>query len=104
MALDGKNCGVKFSQKFGCEPTTEVVELMEYMKEIKMTLVGFSFHLGSPCWETSSYARGIKICSDLINTAKTMGHSEAKVIDIGGGMVAKDVDYFDRVILHSSII
>lgn len=100
LALDGsiEYCGVNFSQKFGCEPTTEVIELMEYIKTIGMTLLGFCFHLGSPCLDTSAYSRGIKICNDLINIAKAMGHLEARVIDIGGGIDGIDYDYFDQVI------
>lgn len=100
LALDGsiEYCGVNFSQKFGCEPTTEAIELMEYIKTIGMTLLGFCFHLGSPCLDTNAYSRGIKICNNLINIAKAMGHLEAKVIDIGGGIDGIDYDYFDQVI------
>lgn len=78
--------------------TTEVIELMEYMKDLKMTLLGFCFHLGSPCLDTASFGKGIKMCNNLINTAKTIGHNEANVIDIGGGIDGQDTDYLNRVI------
>jgi len=106
LAVDGPSeyCGVNFSAKYGCEPTTEAIELMEYTKQIGMTLVGFCFHLGSPCWDTNSYCKAIKICNDLINMAKTMGHSEARLIDIGGGIDGTDHDYFDRVIIFNTYL
>ncbi|KAF7993922.1 hypothetical protein HCN44_011191 [Aphidius gifuensis] len=99
IAIDGsaEKCGVNFSGKFGCKSTDEAIELMKFIKIQKMYLLGFSFHLGSPCWDTTSYGKGIEICKDLIKTARDMGHLETRLIDIGGGIDGTDKDYFNEV-------
>ncbi|XP_015113487.1 ornithine decarboxylase [Diachasma alloeum] len=86
VAIDGFECGMTFSRKFGCEPTIETVKLMSFIQETGMCLYGFSFHLGSPCWDTNAFGRGIDTCNDLIKLAESMGFNNCKFIDIGGGI------------------
>lgn len=88
---------MKFSEKFGCKPTTDVVKLMNFMKKHEMYLRGFSFHLGSPCYDTDAYYHAIKLCNKFIQTAREMGFDEANLIDIGGGMTGEDHDLFEKV-------
>ena len=54
-------------------------------KNLDLNLHGFSFHVGSLCGEMSAYGRGIRICKTLIDYAKSIGCSEVRLIDIGGG-------------------
>ncbi|KAH0539275.1 ornithine decarboxylase 2-like [Cotesia glomerata] len=97
LAIDGESSGMKFSEKFGCKPTTDVVKLMNYIKKHNMYLRGFSFHLGSPCYDTDAYYHAIKLCNKFIETARGMGFDEANLIDIGGGMTGEDHDLFKKV-------
>lgn len=103
IAIDGsaEKCGVNFSGKFGCKSTAEAIELIKFIQIKKMCLLGFSFHLGSPCLDTTSYGKGIELCKDLIKAAKDMGHLETRLIDIGGGIDGTDEDYFDEVTMIS---
>lgn len=101
IAIDGKSCGLKLSSKFGCEPATDAVELIAFIKEHQMHLQGFSFHAGSPCWDPIVFGRGVEICNGLINTAKSMGLEEVNLIDIGGGIPGVNEDLFKQVKLKN---
>ncbi|KAF7993921.1 hypothetical protein HCN44_011190 [Aphidius gifuensis] len=99
IAIDGSSekCLINFSEKFGCKPTDEAIELMKFIKIQKMYLLGFSFHVGSPCWDTASYGKAIEICKNLIEIAKDMGHLETRLIDIGGGIDGIKKDSLNKV-------
>lgn len=97
VAIDGFECGITFSRKFGCEPTMETVKLMSFIKETGMCLYGFSFHLGSPCWDASAFGRGVDTCNELIKLAESMGFNDCKLIDIGGGISGIRDDAVEQV-------
>ncbi|XP_011314499.1 ornithine decarboxylase 2 [Fopius arisanus] len=97
IGIDGFECGMTFSRKFGCEPTMETVKLMSYIKEVGMCLHGFSFHLGSPCWDADAYGRAIETCNQLIKVAESMGFPDCKLIDIGGGISGIDGTSIEQV-------
>ncbi|OXU26129.1 hypothetical protein TSAR_000750 [Trichomalopsis sarcophagae] len=71
--------------KFGCDPSSDAVQLIKMTLDLGLQLHGFSFHAGSPCEDAVAICRGIYRCKDLIDTAKTMGCRDVKLIDIGGG-------------------
>ncbi|XP_035733400.1 ornithine decarboxylase 1-like [Vespa mandarinia] len=75
----------KLGIKFGCDPDVEANQLIQFTKDLDLTLYGFSFHAGSPCYQISAYICGIEICKQLITFAKSIGCNDIKLIDIGGG-------------------
>lgn len=85
-----------FGEKFGCDHSSDAVHLIKATLNLGLTLHGFSFHTGSPCWEAKALCRGIDRCKNLINTAKAMGCQDVQLIDIGGGFVSEP-DAFDEV-------
>ncbi|OAD53708.1 Ornithine decarboxylase [Eufriesea mexicana] len=84
IRCDSQNCKVSLGTKFGCEEE-EAVRLMHFIKNVGLTLWGFSFHVGSPCNELNAYVRGIMMCKRLIAIAREIGCEDAQLIDIGGG-------------------
>lgn len=73
-------------EKYGCDPSSEAVQLIKATLDLGLTLRGFSFHVGSPCGEPKAICRGIHWCKNLIDTAKVMGCRDVRLIDIGGGI------------------
>lgn len=67
------------------------------MKDLDLTLHGFSFHVGSPCGELDAFSRGIGICKQLITLAKAMGCEDIHLIDIGGGFPGESGTQIDKV-------
>lgn len=81
----------------------EATKLMSLIMKEKMYLRGFSFHVGSPCWDPNAFAKGVKICNKLINTARCMGFTEVNLIDIGGGIPGDDDVLFQKVFCSLTI-
>lgn len=79
------NC-INLGIKFGCDPEKDAAKLIQYTKDLGLTLYGFSFHVGSPCDEFKAYVRGIQISKQLIAFSKSIGCRDVKLIDIGGGI------------------
>ncbi|XP_043278163.1 ornithine decarboxylase 2-like [Venturia canescens] len=82
-----KQSMTSLGEKFGCDPKAEAADLVKSMREMGLTLHGFSFHAGSPCPDTKAFGDGIKICRGLIDFAKTMGFQDVRLIDVGGGFL-----------------
>ncbi|KAK0181502.1 hypothetical protein PV327_003781 [Microctonus hyperodae] len=97
LSIDSGSYGIKMCKKFGCKINTEVITLMNFIKNEKMFLRGFSFHLGSPCSDADSYNRGIEICKNLLDVAKNMGFDEINLINIGGGIPGDDDESFYKI-------
>lgn len=89
----------KLGIKFGCDPGAEANKLIQFTKDLGLTLHGFSFHAGSPCNEIDAYARGIRICKQLITFAESIGCKDIKLIDIGGGFPGENEYQIDKVCL-----
>ena len=84
-------------EKFGCDPDTGAVSLIQATINLKLELYGFSFHVGSPCGDVLSICRGINLCNKLIGTAKVMGCEKVNIIDIGGGIPGERDVILDEV-------
>ena len=84
-------------EKFGCESKIEAKNLVDFIKNIGMSLHGFSFHSGSPCRDTLAVVRGIEKCKKLIKYARSIGCQDAKIIDIGGGFIGLNLQHLEDV-------
>jgi len=84
-------------QKFGCEPGDEAERLIRECRNLNLELHGFSFHAGSPCGEVAALSRGINICKYLIDVARSYGHHDVQLIDIGGGIPGESDFFIDEV-------
>jgi ornithine decarboxylase len=77
----GAQCDL--SRKFGCDPET-VASLFELAAELRISIDGLSFHVGSQAIDSTMIVKAIGICRELLQSAAEAGHS-ASILDIGGG-------------------
>jgi ornithine decarboxylase len=75
---------MKFGSKFGA-PTEHVKPLLKLAQELDLSLIGTSFHIGSGCYETESYAKAIALCRSVFDTAAELGMPRFTLLDLGGG-------------------
>ena len=94
---DSINSDAVLGQKFGCEPHHEAIELIHTTKDLGINLYGFSFHVGSPCGDMTTYERGIQIGKKLIDYARSIGCDQTCLIDIGGGFPGETNYGIERV-------
>jgi ornithine decarboxylase len=79
---EGSRC--KFSCKFGC-PMDDVVRLLGVANALSLTIVGFSFHVGSGCNDPTKYSDAINDAISCAKIAKEKYNMVTEIIDIGGG-------------------
>jgi ornithine decarboxylase len=77
---------VDLSRKFGCEPEV-LPALLALAAELRINVVGLSFHAGSQAANPEMHVRGIEVCSELMRSARECGH-DLSLLDIGGGFPA----------------
>jgi ornithine decarboxylase len=73
-------------EKYGALPG-EIEDLLMHAKDVGITIVGISFHVGSGSRNADAYWKAMKAARDAYDTAVEIGHAPA-IIDIGGGMYA----------------
>jgi len=86
LAVDDSKSKCRFSKKFGCK-LEQVEELLKIAKTLKITVVGFSFHVGSNCLSCDSYYDAINNCKKASDIAEKYGFN-ISLIDIGGGFTS----------------
>jgi len=84
---------VDLSRKFGCDPDS-VPDLFRLAAELRLTVDGLSFHVGSQASDAAMVVKAITVCRDLLPIARYAGH-ELCILDIGGGY---PVDYLNRAL------
>jgi ornithine decarboxylase len=90
LAVDDSKSRCKFNKKFGCK-LSQVEELLNIVKTLKLDVVGFSFHVGSGCSSPETFYNAIYECKKAYDIALKIGIS-INVIDIGGGFPGVDRD------------
>lgn len=88
ICVDDSNSKCKFNSKFGCPPHN-ILKIFEKIKELRMNLTGFSFHVGSGCSDPRSYYDAIEDCSIAYAASREFGF-DIRIIDIGGGFPGID--------------
>ncbi len=75
------------SRKFGCDPA-QVSSMLSLAAELRLEVIGLSFHVGSQTAEPQMYVEAIDYCRSVLNE-RIHGH-QLSTLDIGGGF---PVDY-----------
>jgi ornithine decarboxylase len=78
---------VDLSRKFGCEPEA-LPDLLALAAELRIKVVGLSFHAGSQAANPQMHVRAIEVCGDLMRRARETGARRGHdlcLLDIGGG-------------------
>ena len=78
---------VELSSKFGAA-SGEAVDLIETAFEAGLVVEGLSFHVGSQCTNFANYVQALNLASSIFHEAWDRGHSQVKILDIGGGFPA----------------
>ncbi len=71
------------SRKFGCAPEA-VPDLLTLASELRIRVVGLSFHAGSQAGPSRLHVEAIGVCRQRMAAARERGHA-LSVLDIGGG-------------------
>lgn len=82
-------------KKFGCDPATEALALLQLAKNVNLNVVGISFHVGSSCEDYDVYCEAIKVCGELFEAAETIGY-KLNLLDIGGGYPGENFHKIDE--------
>jgi len=90
IITDDSHSICKFSTKFGA-PLNQTKNLLTRAKELGLNVVGVSFHVGSGCMSTESFACAIKSAHKVFQEAKEIGYN-LNLLDLGGGWPGTDFD------------
>lgn len=82
LADDSKSV-CAFGIKFGA-PLVTVPGLLAKARELKLDVVGVSFHVGSGCYDPSAYSDAIMRARAVFDMGKEAGYT-FKLLDVGGG-------------------
>jgi len=97
IVTDDKESMCGFSCKFGAT-VKEGERLMKFAKELKLNIIGISFHVGSGCGNPNAFKTAIADARKLFDYGKTIGYNMT-LLDIGGGYPGKDDEKitFERI-------
>jgi ornithine decarboxylase len=73
----------RFGVKFGA-PLATVPGLFLKAKELKLDIIGVSFHVGSGCYDPSVYADAVMLARTVFDLGREVGYTFT-LLDIGGG-------------------
>lgn len=83
ICVDDSSSVNQVNNKFGT-PLSAVPYLLEIATELKLTLVGISFHIGSAATDPNLFRRAVRDAKMVFDQAQQLGYS-LKLIDVGGG-------------------
>jgi hypothetical protein len=66
VLVDDSYSVCKLGTKYGCPPA-ETASLLEYAKELGLSVIGVSFHVGSGCQNALAYASAVAIASQVFS-------------------------------------
>lgn len=81
---DDSGSVMRFGAKFGA-PLVHVQPLLQLARDLDLTVIGTSFHIGSGCFDTQSYAKAIALCRGVFDLARDLGMPRFTLLDLGGG-------------------
>jgi len=80
---DDSHSLMPFGSKFGAS-LTESIALIQRCKELGMSLIGVSFHVGSGCFSSIAWIEALKLARVVFDEARKYGYL-MNLVDIGGG-------------------
>lgn len=83
LHADDSRSLVRLGAKFGCAKA-DIETLLARAIELRLSVVGVSFHVGSGCMDPTSFSDAIGLARHAFDVAATLGLS-LELLDIGGG-------------------
>lgn len=84
VKVDNPTARVQLGIKYGATKN-EYKDLIQAAKDLKLDIVGTSFHVGSASKEPSVFKDGISFSKEVFDYAKQKGFMNCNLLDIGGG-------------------
>lgn len=85
LKVNDKNSLCRFSTKFGVN-INHARSLLACAHNLKLKVVGVSFHVGSGCRDAAQYYEALQMCRQVFDIAATeLNMPPLEIIDIGGG-------------------
>jgi len=85
--------------KYGCDPLTEAPALMSLARDLGLSVVGVSFHVGSGCNEPAAFRRAIAASAAIFRLAQQLGFMNMYLLNIGGGFPGNKSTSLDKVFI-----
>lgn len=85
---DDSHSLMRFGSKFGA-PSTSWKELFVTAKELGLSVIGLSFHVGSLCTSANAFVDAVKLARKAFDVAAEAGLA-LNILDIGGGFPGSD--------------
>jgi ornithine decarboxylase len=73
----------RFGIKFGASLSI-VPHLLQTAKDLKLDVIGISFHVGSGCYDASAFADAVRLAKNAFDIGAALGFN-FNILDIGGG-------------------
>uniref|UniRef100_A0A1B0D0E3 Orn/DAP/Arg decarboxylase 2 N-terminal domain-containing protein n=1 Tax=Phlebotomus papatasi TaxID=29031 RepID=A0A1B0D0E3_PHLPP len=100
IRCDAEKAYAPIGDKFGCDPKLEGRLLLTQAKNLGLSVIGISFHVGSGCEDPPSFRKAIAAARTLFDYGTTLGH-RMTLLDIGGGFpghIGREIDEITNVI------
>jgi ornithine decarboxylase len=83
ILTDDSKSRCRFGVKFGASIQI-VPRLLQVARELRLNVVGVSFHVGSGCFDAQAFVDAVVLARKTFDIAETFGYN-FKLLDIGGG-------------------
>lgn len=83
ISVDDSKSKMPFGSKFGC-PFNNLDNIFTLAKQLKLNLIGTSFHVGSCCTDSIAYSDAIIRSKEVFDKAESFGY-KFRLLDLGGG-------------------
>jgi len=87
IRADDPNAGISFGIKYGANPD-EYEILLQAAVNLKLNVVGVSFHVGSLARSGGAFYEAIKLARNAFDIAGTLGF-KMRLLDLGGGFTGR---------------
>ena len=98
LKVEDKDSLMPFSSKFGAS-YEEAMTILKLAKKLNINISGFSFHVGSGCYNPNQYYEAVKLTHCIMHDSlkkKETSH-QYSVVDIGGGFTGNcDEKFVDQ--------
>lgn len=91
LLADDSGSKMKFGVKFGA-PSVQVEGLLKTAKALQLRVIGTSFHIGSGCFDSTSYAKAIALSRSVFDMGAALGMPKFTFLDLGGGFPGNPVE------------
>jgi ornithine decarboxylase len=83
LLTDDSRSMCRFGVKFGARPEA-TLSLLQLAKDLKLEVVGVSFHVGSGCFDKMAFVDAVKVARHVFDEGLSLGMNFT-LLDIGGG-------------------